>query len=74
MRALINRPRLVLADEPTGSLDAAASERLGDLLCALNATHAVALVTVTHSARLAARMQRILELRDGVLVAADVRT
>lgn len=73
VRALINRPRLVLADEPTGSLDARATEQLGDLLCGLNEAQSVALVTVTHSERLAARMQRVVELRDGLLVAADAQ-
>ncbi len=70
VRALINRPRLLLADEPTGSLDARATDRLGDLLCGLNEAHAVALVTVTHSERLAARMATVYELRDGALAPA----
>jgi predicted ABC-type transport system involved in lysophospholipase L1 biosynthesis ATPase subunit len=65
VRALINRPRLVLADEPTGSLDAAAGDGLADLLCELNRDEGVALIAVTHSARLAARMSRTLELVDG---------
>ncbi|MBK8977236.1 MAG: ABC transporter ATP-binding protein [Planctomycetes bacterium] len=72
VRALINGPRLILADEPTGSLDAAATDRLADLLCGLCASRAVALVTVTHSDRLASRMQRVLALRDGVLVPAGI--
>lgn len=67
VRALINRPRLLLADEPTGSLDAKASDQLGELLCRLNETESVALVTVTHSQKLAARMGRQFELRDGAL-------
>jgi ABC-type lipoprotein export system ATPase subunit len=69
VRALINGPRLLLADEPTGSLDARASEDLGELLGRLNEEESVALVTVTHSETLAARMQEILELRDGRLAA-----
>jgi len=64
VRALINQPRLLLADEPTGSLDEEATDHLGDLLCALNQRHEVALLVVTHSRRLAARMQRVLTLRD----------
>lgn len=71
VRALINRPRLLLADEPTGSLDEQATDRLGDLLCGLNDAHHVALITVTHSQRLAARMQQVFELRDGALKAAQ---
>ena len=65
VRALINRPRLLLADEPTGSLDEAGTDLLGDLLCTLNEKHRVAVVTVTHSPRLARRMQRVVELHEG---------
>ncbi|MCZ6598223.1 MAG: ABC transporter ATP-binding protein [Planctomycetota bacterium] len=71
VRALINEPRLLLADEPTGSLDRAAADDLGDLLCELNRRESVALVVVTHSERLAARMGRELELRDGKLHALE---
>jgi len=67
VRALINRPRLLLADEPTGSLDAASAAELADLLCGLNADEGVTLVTVTHSRELAARMGRALELAGGKL-------
>ncbi len=67
VRALINEPSLILADEPTGSLDRAAGEQLGDLLRSLSDTRSVGLVTVTHSDRLAERMHRVLELRDGRL-------
>jgi predicted ABC-type transport system involved in lysophospholipase L1 biosynthesis ATPase subunit len=66
-RALINRPKLLLADEPTGSLDRASAESLADLLVQLNREEGVALAVVTHSAALAQRMGRVLELRDGVL-------
>lgn len=67
VRALINQPHLVLADEPTGSLDERATDHLGDLLCELNEKHEVALLVVTHSQRLAARMQRVLTLTGGAL-------
>jgi lipoprotein-releasing system ATP-binding protein len=73
VRALIQGPRLVLADEPTGSLDAASADALADLLCELNDRAGTALIAVTHSDRLAARMQRTLELRDGKLHATGVR-
>jgi lipoprotein-releasing system ATP-binding protein len=66
-RALINKPALLLADEPTGSLDRAAAEHLTDLLAELNREEHVTLVVVTHSPALAARMDRVLGLRDGQL-------
>jgi predicted ABC-type transport system involved in lysophospholipase L1 biosynthesis ATPase subunit len=67
VRALINEPSLLLADEPTGSLDAAAADHLGDLLVELNSRTGVALLIVTHSERIAARMQRRCVLENGVL-------
>jgi lipoprotein-releasing system ATP-binding protein len=68
-RALINRPRLVLADEPTGNLDAATAVAVGDLLAALPAEHDVMLIVVTHSETLAARFDRQWTLVDGLLTA-----
>jgi ABC-type lipoprotein export system ATPase subunit len=67
VRALVNQPKLLLADEPTGSLDHANAQGLGQLLLELNREEGVALVLVTHSRELAARLPRVLELRDGVL-------
>jgi len=67
VRALINRPPLLLADEPTGALDHASATGLGQLLVNLNHDENVALVVVTHSIELAQRMSRLLELRDGRL-------
>ena len=58
-------PTLVLADEPTGNLDPATGERIGELLLAMNRTRGTALVVVTHSERLAARMGRVLVLAGG---------
>jgi lipoprotein-releasing system ATP-binding protein len=69
-RALINRPKLLLADEPTGSLDRASSENLGRLLVDLNREEGVTLIVVTHAASIASLMGRALELRDGRLVDA----
>lgn len=66
-RALINRPHLLLADEPTGSLDHATAGSLGRLLLELNREEEVALVLVTHSLELARQLPRTLELRDGIL-------
>lgn len=67
VRALINQPRLLLADEPTGSLDRATAEEVAGLLIRLNQEERVALVLVTHSHSLARRMQRIYRLLDGEL-------
>jgi lipoprotein-releasing system ATP-binding protein len=66
-RALINRPSLLLADEPTGSLDADTSRRIGDLLFEINSTEGTSLVLVTHSSELAARAGRTFVLNQGVL-------
>ena len=67
VRALINAPTMLLADEPTGSLDRSAAESLTNLLTELNASEDIALVVVTHTMELANRMQRCYELRDGTL-------
>ncbi len=67
VRALINMPALLLADEPTGSLDRAATDNIIELLVELNLKHRLALVVVTHSMRLAERMGRVFQLSDGVL-------
>ena len=69
-RALINNPLVLLADEPTGSLDRRASDAIADLLVELNRNEATTLILVSHSMDLAARMGRMLHLRDGVLEAA----
>lgn len=72
VRALINRPKILLADEPTGSLDGVAADQLGELLVQLNQDEGVSLITVTHSDRLAARMQGALVLASGGLVPYSV--
>jgi lipoprotein-releasing system ATP-binding protein len=66
-RALINRPLLVLADEPTGNLDRTTAERVADLLLDLQQQEGTMLILVTHSVRLAERMSRTLELDEGRL-------
>jgi lipoprotein-releasing system ATP-binding protein len=68
VRALINQPRLLLADEPTGSLDRAGAEDLASLLVELNRQEGMTLIAVTHSMPIAARMGKVLELRDGKLL------
>jgi lipoprotein-releasing system ATP-binding protein len=66
-RALVNRPGILLADEPTGSLDAESAERLAEMLVEVNREEGTSLVVVTHAATLAERMQRRYQLRSGVL-------
>lgn len=67
VRALINRPKLLLADEPTGSLDRDASQNIANLLVELNQTEKVTLIVVTHSLTLAEHMGEVMELNNGLL-------
>ncbi|HZL10801.1 MAG TPA: ABC transporter ATP-binding protein [Prolixibacteraceae bacterium] len=66
-RALINRPGLILADEPTGALDQKSSGIMADLLVELNKEEGVTLIVVTHSMNLAQKMDRIYQLENGKL-------
>ncbi len=68
-RAFAPQPRLVLADEPTGNLDAATGAQVIDLMFELNAREGTTLILVTHDAALAARCQRVLQLQAGHLLA-----
>jgi|SRR5438105_11934587 len=71
VRALINQPKLLLADEPTGALDRASAQNLAELLVRLNQEEGVTLIVVTHALDLAKRMGRVLELRDGRLASEN---
>lgn len=68
VRALINKPGLVLADEPTGALDEKNATGLGELMVSVCDSEGITLVIVTHAKELAARMDRIFHLRDGKLI------
>ncbi len=67
-RAFSNKPRILFADEPTGSLDAETSEKVIDLIFALNKDAGTTLILVTHDLDLAAKTQRILKIKGGNLV------
>lgn len=70
-RALINRPKLILADEPTGALDHQSAFNLADLLVEMNVEESVTLIVVTHSMEIAGKMNHIYSLDQGKLNGKD---
>ena len=72
-RAVAPRPAILLADEPTGNLDGVNGQAIMDLLFGLRDRHSTTLVLVTHAPELAARCDRVLRLRDGLVEAEDRR-
>lgn len=67
-RALVNNPRIIFADEPTGNLDSKTGAVVEDILFELNREHGITLIVVTHDEDLAARCDRQLRIRDGLLI------
>jgi ABC-type lipoprotein export system ATPase subunit len=70
-RALINRPEIILADEPTGNLDSHTGEEIIQLLCDLRVEGGATLVIATHDAKVAGRAPRIIELLDGKILGEE---
>jgi lipoprotein-releasing system ATP-binding protein len=68
VRALVNKPSILLADEPTGSLDAKNAESMGDLLLEMNRAYSITLILATHSKEIADKMSKKLHLADGKLI------
>jgi len=73
-RALVNNPSIILADEPTGNLDTAASEEIMALFTELNARQGITIILVTHEPDIALYGQRVIRFRDGRVVADERRT
>ncbi|MEO8233456.1 MAG: ATP-binding cassette domain-containing protein, partial [Ignavibacteriota bacterium] len=66
-RALMNSPKIVYADEPTGNLDTANAQQLHDLIWDLNKTHNQTFVIVTHNEKLAREAHRVVKVVDGIV-------
>jgi len=67
-RALINRPRIILADEPTGNLDSDSATQVNNLMREINADFGTTFIIVTHDRHIAARCDRVVEIKDGIIV------
>lgn len=71
--ALANQPAVLLADEPTGELDSHTAQAIMELLVAINRSHGMTVILVTHDPAVAAYAQRIIHMRDGEIVNEEVR-
>lgn len=72
-RAMINKPSLILADEPTGALDSENAEIISDLLTELNEKDGISILMVTHSEKLASRMKKTYRIQDGKLIRVNTK-
>lgn len=70
-RALVNNPQIIFADKPTGNLDSATGKKIEELLFDLNKNKGITLIIVTHDPDLAARCDRQVHVRDGLIVGGD---
>ena len=70
-RALVVKPKIIFADEPTGNLDSATGKKIEELLFDLNKNKGITLIIVTHDPDLAARCDRQVHVRDGLIVGGD---
>jgi ABC-type lipoprotein export system ATPase subunit len=70
-RALVNRPSVVLADEPTGAVDTETADQLAAIMRRMNVQHGVTFVIVTHDTELAAQTDRIIRLKDGKVLSDE---
>ena len=70
-RALVNNPQIIFADEPTGNLDSATGKKIEELLFDLNKNKGITLIIVTHDPDLAARCDRQVHVRDGLIVGGE---
>ncbi|MGX7244534.1 ABC transporter ATP-binding protein [Enterococcus quebecensis] len=70
-RALVNNPKIIFADEPTGNLDSTTGDKIEQLLFDLNKEKGITLIIVTHDPELAARCDRQIHVRDGLIVGGD---
>lgn len=70
-RALVNHPKIIFADEPTGNLDSTTGDKIQQLLFNLNKEKGITLIIVTHDPELAARCDRQIHVRDGLIVGGD---